>query len=1009
VHAPETQPILSLPRGFRPIGPGQPSSSAVAGLVIVMSCWHQAVIAANAHTESFDERRATSRVILTRATGRVESHDRLRDGGVSNSACERVSVVTRRLGTELRWEQPVPPARVIDDVVVALQVLAQGEGLRMSVRVVFPHELDPRTGTALTDLVPGPRYDTPGRWQGLQMSQLRDALSERLVLLRARLKKPGLDSRDAYLDRVVLTCVPDPGRTVFAVDDLSVGPIVAPPGGVLDAVSAQSFEQSGQSPATMRLDQFHVHGVPFLPLAVMHRGESPRLLKSTGANLVLIADHRNRELVDSLRSEGLWVMAVPPKPPAVAGQLATAGTAAMVPIGAESEGILCWYLDAMAHSGSRLSANGGVPRLGWNAVTGWVEQLRHADRRSGRPIIADVEGFEHAISRYRLLPAISRRVIGTGLKPSLFRRWLEQHRDQTRPGSLAWTWVEVDAWGIEIEPEQIEMQVRTALAAGYRGLGFRTQRRLDSQQPAAKERRLMIGLINGELELLAPFLATSTKVGTLPVTVGRTIDPEDPSSRSTAAAPAQRQAAGRVRRRRRVVATNPRTGVRIRPPRVDRRVQAVLFRTDVGRLLMLNWLDDNDQFSPGHMALTDLEIVVPGGDETATAWEIRATGIRSLPARRVAGGIALSLDRFDRSSSIVLTSDPRAIARLRQRVSHVAPRAARMSLEMAQARFERVRVVDTALTNLGRPQPDARRLIARAAGFLSQSARLLEQQAHADSHRYSEAVLQAMRILQRAHWEQAVQESDSPLASTFSRGFQRLPRHWELMNAFREREGQPGDGTEGGTGKHRLVGGRFDDLPAMIQAGWQSRRAEVPGMTMTAEVYQGGDQRAGRATGGSCLRLMARPLPQSAAPRRLPPFSVIVDSPAVRVGPGDLVKITGRIRLVSARPGSLDGGVIEDTLGGPGAGLECRHPGSWRRFALYRRARQAGEVQVRIGLEGMGEFRVDDLEIEVFEDVPDRPAEGGLAAPGGSPTFEPPTTFTESDPCPSPVLPNTRR
>ena len=131
---------------------------------------------------------------------------------------------------------------------------------------------------------------------------------------------------------------------------------------------------------------------------------------------------------------------------------------------------------------------------------------------------------------------------------------------------------------------------------------------------------------------------------------------------------------------------------------------------------------------------------------------------------------------------------------------------------------------------------------------------------------------------------------------------------------------------------------------------------------MTAEVYRGSRGREG--VSGSCLRLLAQPDLRAAVPARLPWHTVIVDSPPVPVAAGDVVRISGRIRLVSARPGSLDGGVIEDTLGGPGAGLHCRRPGGWRRFELLRRVDRGQDMRIRVALEGVGELRVDDLQVE---------------------------------------------
>jgi hypothetical protein len=920
--------------------------------------------------ESFEGRSPTSRVTFSSETAELAVHRREPVGGIDARGCERVVVRTRRLGTSVSWEQSIPASRVIDDLRVTVSTWSRLRGLQLAVRVVFPHEVDPRTGRMLTDLVPGPRVARAGRWQQLTLTGLPDRLRERLVLLRARLKQPGLKGRDAYVDRVVLRIDPDPGATEWRIDDLRVGPIVPPRLRVTAAVNAESVREPvtrPRSPAVVQLDRLLVDDSPFLPRVVTYHGESPAVLKAAGANLVLVPDYRDRELISRLREADLWAMAVPPRPPTIDGTVVDAGTAALVPIGPESDGVLCWYMEPHSAVSAGLVTEDDIRRLGWNALTGWVDQLRVADRRMRRPIVADVVGYEHVISRQRLLPAISREVIQTGLPLKLYRQWLGERRDRVRPGALAWTWVRADSRSLTVEPEQIELQVRAALAAGYRGLGFRTSGPLDSDRPASTERLLMLGLINLELDLLSPFLATSNRVGRLPVTVGLGVDPNDSSVRTTSASSRKSSSADRLRRRRRVVATNPTGASDLDGPRADRRVQAVLFSTGYGRLLMTSWVGDSDQFVPGQMAVSDVSLVVPGGGETATAWELTTTGLRSVTTRRVAGGVALRLDRFDRGANIVFTSDPDLVNLLRRRIAEMSGRAARMALKLAQSRFDRVRQVDGLLGKMGHPQPDARRLVTLAADYLSRAAASLDQGALDASRRYSDVTLQTLRILQRAHWEQAVRETASPVASTWSRCFQTLPRHWELVTSIRSASTTP---------EPRLVGGDFEDLEQMVRSGWSSRRAEIAGMTMTAEVYRGSGGRDG--VRGSCLRLLAQPDLRAAEPTRLPSRTVIVDSPPVPVISGDVVRISGRIRLVSARPGSLDGGVIEDTLGGPGAGLHCRRPGGWRRFELLRRVDRGEDLRIRVALEGVGELRVDDLQVEVFA--------GGLAVPRRSPT-----------------------
>ena len=278
---------------------------------------------------------------------------------------------------------------MIDDLRVTVSTWSRSRSLQLAVRVVFPHEVDPRTGRMLTDLLPGPRVARAGRWQQLSLTGLPGRLRERLVLLRARLKQPGLKGRDAYVDRVVLRIDPDPGATEWRIDDLRVGPIVPPRLRVTSAATTKSEREPvrrPRSPAVVQLDRLLVDDSPFLPRVVTYHGESPAVLRAAGANLVLVPDYRNRELISRLREAGLWAMAVPPRSPTVDGTVVDAGTAALVPIGPESDGVLCWYLEPHSAVSAGLVTEDEIRRLGWNALTGWVDQLRVADRRMRRPM-----------------------------------------------------------------------------------------------------------------------------------------------------------------------------------------------------------------------------------------------------------------------------------------------------------------------------------------------------------------------------------------------------------------------------------------------------------------------------------------------------------------------------------------------------------------------------------------------------------------------------------------------
>src|SRR5690606_11535387 len=68
-----------------------------------------------------------------------------------------------------------------------------------------------------------------------------------------------------------------------------------------------------------------------------------------------------------------------------------------------------------------------------------------------------------------------------------------------------------------VEAEQIWLQAWTAICVGHKALGFWSATSLDEATPAAEERRLALALLNAQIDLLEPWLATGKVVDRVPV------------------------------------------------------------------------------------------------------------------------------------------------------------------------------------------------------------------------------------------------------------------------------------------------------------------------------------------------------------------------------------------------------------------------------------------------------------------------------------------------------------
>src|SRR5690606_13879828 len=130
--------------------------------------------------------------------------------------------------------------------------------------------------------------------------------------------------------------------------------------------------------------------------------------------------------------------------------------------------------------------------------------------------------------------------------------------------------------------------------------------------------------------------------------------------------------------------------------------------------------------------------VVNGVPDTASAWEVTTTGIRSLGRTRDVGGLRVTLPKFDQTAAVILTSDRTVIARLRMRIEAMAEKSARTSVELAKAKLDRVRQVDDELRLAGHTQPDGPQLLAQAAQQVRMAEGALERRDWVDARQKSD-------------------------------------------------------------------------------------------------------------------------------------------------------------------------------------------------------------------------------------------------------------------------------
>lgn len=923
----------------------------LCGLVL-LGALHGRFAAAEEFTQSFDGDEPSWTTHYQHEGVKLLSHDRQARVVYSGNAAESAAFEASQEGGLIQLEHDLPPARVFNELKLSLWVRSNLTGAALFLRVVLPRQQDPSTGEALVTFVRGDGYTALGQWQRLECTTPDKQIRERLVLLRARLKQPNIDTREMYVDRAILTTRLRQGSVEFYLDELRFGPVVRPQldaNGELvpDAPDHPSLhtpppKEEGlgvrggavgdgfaASPVEFRLDRLQVQGRPFFPRMAAYHGESLNVLKESGLNVVWVSDYENESLLSALRQEGLWAAAIPPRAVSTSAKTLDARQVGLVPFSEKTAPILMWYL------GTRISPDEK------DDLSAWYEQIRNADLHYKRPVMADVTGGERVYSRKLEMLGVSRHVLGTSFSLQQYRDWLIQKRKLAQRGSFLWTWIQTEPVSsraerrqaahkapIVVEPEQIRLQVYAALAAGCRGIGFWKTTSLDDDVPGAYERRSAITELNLELGMLEPWLAGGTLVGQVPFEIQQPTERTSDRGKPTGATPMRSDAERR----------NEGT-----------ELEAAVIRGERGTLLLPIWYQHGAQYVPGQMAANNATIVVPGVEESASAWEISPTGIRSLNRKRVTGGLRITLDKFNQTAAIVLSADRQLRPELERRIADVAPLSARVSLDLAKAKLVRVRQVDGELDDLGVGQPDAPQLLAKAKLFVDAGEKTYERGDYQGARELSENALQLLRILQRAHWANAVRNMSDPASSPDTICFQTLPDHWRMVG----RLGRSADSRA----ENLLRSGDFEDIDTMIAEGWQHTQNSIDGVRAAAELYP--VAREGRYS----LRLIAVPDTGQEAPTVIRQNPVTVTTPPVTVRAGQVVYISGWVRVAAPITHSLDGALLYDNLIGPLGALRWNHRSGWQRFVLLRDVPQSGELTLTIALTGLGEIQFDDLRI----------------------------------------------
>ena len=873
-----------------------------------------------------------------------------------------------------------PAAPVTNDLVARIWVKGYREGVQLKARVVLPKEKDPKNPDApLTTLIPGEVYSRTRTWQQLTIPDPADALRKHHPVLHARLGR-AVDLTGAYIDQLVVNVYCGAGASEVWIDDLEIGPVMPKVDGGA-GVGPRQARPLGNAKGRIPTVEFSngdilVDGDPFFMIAVRHTDTPLEVLRNALFNTIWFPEQVTDQAYEDAIAAKFFVV---PSLPLPASDWDPARPNAGDPAVFEK--------DAQDVSKYLRKFLAGDAVLMWNLGTGrTTEQVRRVARLADvvrtydprRPRAVDLWDGYRAYSSYVEAIGGHRWPLFTSLEMSAYSQWLGQRKALTAPSKLSWTWIQTHLpdWYVKLigskpdcdsfempigpHPEQIRILTYLSLAAGYRGIGYWSDRYL-AESHHGKGRLLEIAMLNAELEMMKPVLLAAHE----PAKWYNTSHPN---------------------------------------------VRAAVIRGPKEMLVLPVWFGAGDQYCPQQATLPAVTITVPLVPEGAVPWQLTPVGVNEIKdVKRVPAGTEIIVREFDTTAAIVFTSDIGLNGKVVKwqdfTRNKLASTAASWARQQAVEQYNKTLATYQAILNAGGPGiPEANDLFAESKRAVKLASEYTDN-AQPDAAFYeARRALRPLRVLIRECWKKATDSLDTPTASPYAVSFYSLPKHWELTRNIRLSAPGANVLSNGGFDLNSEVDGTNGASVSSLP-GWSSRKVLLDDVVATATIvnsagledkpppfpvvnpgrfhkpgrpiytdYDAFEMKPKPNLGSHCLRLNLVPKPDPErvkqnpnatlpTPMALERSFVSVDSPTIDFLPGTWVRISFWMN-VKWTMSTADGVIAYDSSGGEPLSVRSTATAGWRHFHLYRQVPANGKISVSFALTGLGLAYIDEVAIE---------------------------------------------
>ncbi len=821
-------------------------------------------------------------------------------------------------GTRAMASTPVTKAWVIDELKPAVWVKGTRDKVQLYARVVLPKTEDPLESGPMTVLLPGPVYESAGRWQKLDFADsarsLPSLLEEEVWKLRTRFKQK-VDSAGAYMDMVVLNVYTGTGTSTVWVDDIEmVGAIAVEPSS-LDQKSGKvyqdslvrtvAFQQEGGSEFAGQANQrpaltqtngtiFEVRGKPFFVRSIQHNGEPFEVLKNLGFNTIELARTATIQELRYAERLDVWLICPPPE------------SAGFQPVSAEFDRVLAWSLGQnLDHSDLR-------------RIETIAREVDESDFRKDRPKVAFAGSGLFELARVADVMSVGFEPIGGSFVLSQYSDWLQQRAELAQKSLPIWATLQTEMAAsiksqtaalssrtppMPLEASQLKFMAYEAIAGGARGMRFLSRSRLDAQDPVANLRSMSLRWLNAHLVQLESWISAGAVVN--------------------------------------------------RAQTNDRGNQITTLATTKAKLVLIQRASQLEQLVTGDRPVSDFRFSDHTLSASEGAYHLSESGMIPLDQGRAMTGNEITVENCGPLEAILITRDSTVINRLAESYFQNGQETiAQMHLGIAQQWMTIVSLINEQLTRIGRSSPIASGSINEANNALRQAQALVTGGSALTANRLlyvadQKLAVARMNILATARNRFASQTS-SPLLTHVSL----VPMHFELVNRIDPQAWQP----------NGLAGGDFENLEHMTRNQWENHRVDDPGLLTNVELSSDNPVDGERA-----LLMSVAPSQSGALNSLVDRTPLWIKSGPVPVKAGQLVRIHGWVKVDRPIGGSLDGLMIIDSIGGPQMAERISVTDGWQEFSIYRCPAQNTDVRLTFALTGHGSVLIDEVDMRVLD------------------------------------------